>query len=112
MSVQSFQGALRGKVIDPNGATIPNAVVVVTDEGTATKRSTVTNGEGIFTLSSLTPSTYRVTVTAPGFKRTESAGVQVATQASVTLDFKMELGQVSESINVTSESNEVEIATV
>ncbi|MBM3760305.1 MAG: TonB-dependent receptor [Acidobacteria bacterium] len=112
MSGQSFQGALRGKVTDPNGAIIADAVVVVTDEGTAIKRSTLTNTEGVFTLSSLTPATYRVTVTAPGFKRAESAGVQVATQASVTLDFTMELGQVSESINVTSESNEVEIASV
>jgi hypothetical protein len=85
---------------------------MVTDEGTAIRRSTLTNTEGIFTFSALMPAIYRVTVEAAGFKRAESAGVQIATQASVTLDFRMELGQVSESINIMSDTNEIEIATV
>jgi len=43
---QSFQGTLRGRLLDPNGATTAAAAITLTDEGTLIARSTVTNDQG------------------------------------------------------------------
>ena len=107
---QSFQGALRGRVADPNGSATGGAKITVIDEGTKIERATVTNDEGDFTFASLTPATYTVTVEAAGFKKIERKGVSVATQAAVTLDFALELGQVNEQVTVSAEAPPLQIA--
>jgi len=100
---QSFYGTLRGRVLDPNGAATATASVALTSESTSGSRKTLTNDQGEFTFSSVTPSTYTVTVEAPGFRRVEHKGLVIATQAVATFDITLELGQVSEQINVTAE---------
>ncbi|MBV9771008.1 MAG: TonB-dependent receptor [Bryobacterales bacterium] len=107
---QTFQGTLRGRVVDPNGATTANAKLTLTDQGTQISRTTVTNGEGEYTFASVTPATYTVTVEASGFKTMEQKGVAIATQASVTLDLQLELGQISEEVTVTSETPPLQTA--
>jgi hypothetical protein len=107
---QTFQGALRGRIVDPNGAVTASAKITLTDEGTQIARSTVTNSDGEYTFASVTPATYTVTVEAPGFKKLEQKGVAVATQAAVTLDLQLELGQVSEEVTVTSEAPPLQTA--
>jgi trimeric autotransporter adhesin len=107
---QTFQGTLRGRVVDPNGAVTSNAKVTLTDEATQIARSTVTNTDGEYTFASLTPATYSVTVEAAGFKKLEQKGVSVATQAAVTLDLQLELGEVSEAVTVTSEAPPLQTA--
>ncbi|MCU1235844.1 MAG: carboxypeptidase regulatory-like protein, partial [Candidatus Solibacter sp.] len=101
---QSFYGGLRGRVLDPKGAAAAAAIVTLTDEGKSSGRKTVTNDQGEYSFASLTPSTYTVSVAAPGFKRSEQRGVIIATQAIATLDIALELGQVSELINVTADA--------
>ena len=101
---QSFQGTLRGRVLDPKGATASAAVVTLIDEGTAVRRQTVTNEQGEYTFASLTPASYTVTVEAEGFKRLQQRGVTVETQAIAVLDLTLELGQVSELVNVTADA--------
>ena len=108
---QSFQGSLRGRVVDPNGAVVALAKITVVDEGTAIQRSTLTTSEGEYTFSALTPATYTVIAESVGFKRLETRGVAIATQASVTADLRLELGQVTESVNVTSETALIDTAT-
>jgi len=89
---QSFQGSLRGRVLDPNGGTTPAAKLTLTDEATSIARATVSNEQGEFNFTALTPATYTVTVEAAGFKRLDHKGVVVSTQVNVTLDFVLELG--------------------
>jgi len=101
---QSFQGTLRGRVLDPKGATASAAVVTLIDESTAVRRQTVSNEQGEYTFASLTPATYTVTVEAAGFKRLQQRGVTVETQAIAVLDLTLELGQVSEQVNVTADA--------
>src|SRR6185436_6955983 len=91
---QSFYGTLRGRVLDPTGSAASAVIVSLTDEGTSTGRKTVTNEQGEYSFPSLTPSTYTVSVAAPGFKRSEHRGIAIATQAVATLDVTLELGQV------------------
>jgi hypothetical protein len=107
---QSFQGSLRGRVLDPNGGGTPSAKLTLTDEATLVPRTTVTDARGEYDFAALTPATYTVTVEAAGFKRLERKGVVVLTQINSTLDLSLQIGQVSESVNVTSEAPALETA--
>ncbi len=107
---QSFQGSLRGRIVDPGGAAVPDVKVTAVDEGTSVSRATLTSSEGEYTFASLTPAIYSVIAEAPGFKKLERRGVVVSTQSAVTIDLKLELGQVSEQVNVTEEVSLVESA--
>lgn len=101
---QTFHGALRGQVTDPNGSALQNARLVLVEQGTAARRETITSDQGEYVFASLSPGTYRLTAEAPGFKRLERSGLQVATQASLTVDLRLELGQVTEQVTVTEDA--------
>src|ERR1700757_3951870 len=60
---------LRGTVKDPNGAVIKNATITVRDEARNFERSAQSNDSGYFTLLSLPPGHYTLTVTAKGFAK-------------------------------------------
>jgi hypothetical protein len=103
-SAQSFQGSLRGRVLDPQGAAVNPATLSLTDEATSVSRRTITNSEGEYVFSAVNPSTYAISAEAPGFKRLEHRGVLVSTQTAVTVDLALQLGQISEQVNVTAET--------
>jgi hypothetical protein len=107
---QSFQGSLRGRITDPKLALTPNAKLTITDETTKLSRSSVTNDQGEYVFTAVTPATYTISVEAPGFKRLERAGVQISTQAAVTVDLQLELGEVTEQVNVTAEAPALQTA--
>ena len=107
---QSFQGSLRGRIVDPKAATIPLAKITIVDEGTGTARSILTSDQGEYTFAALTPSTYTVVAEAPGFKKAARTGVVVSTQTAVTVDLTLELGQVNEQVNVTAEATLIDTA--
>jgi hypothetical protein len=110
LAAQSFQGSMRGRVVDPKAATIPLARITVVDEGTGTARSTLTSDQGEYTFAALTPATYTVVAEAPGFKKSSRVGVVVSTQTAVTIDLTLELGQVTEQVNVTAEAPLIDTA--
>jgi trimeric autotransporter adhesin len=107
---QSYLGGLRGSVVDPGGAAITNAKVTLMDEASGVERSTLSNSEGAYNFSQVVPATYTVAVESPGFKKFERKHVIVATQEIVALDLKMEVGAVSESVQVTEEVPLIEAA--
>lgn len=104
LSSQTFQGSLRGRITDPAGAVIALVRVTATDENTGVNRSTITTNQGEYIFASLTPATYTIYAEAPGFKRVERRSIVVSTQSSVTVDLPMEIGQVTEQVEVTEES--------
>src|SRR5579883_767148 len=108
LSAQSFQGVLRGHVADASGANVQGARVALTDEATHIVRSTLSDGAGEYVFPSVTPATYTITAEAAGFKKLERAGVGVATQASVTVDVTLEIGQVNQQVNVTEQAPELQ----
>ncbi|MES1257707.1 MAG: carboxypeptidase regulatory-like domain-containing protein [Acidobacteriota bacterium] len=107
---QGFQGSMRGRVVDGSGAVVPLAKITVVDEGTSISRASVTNEQGEYTFASLIPATYTVVAESGGFRRSERKGVVVSTQQALTLDFALDLGQVSDQINVTADSALIETA--
>src|SRR5690242_6944644 len=60
-------GIISGTVADPTGAVIPNASVTLTENGTGTSRSAMTNNDGIYFAPNLLVGTYSISVSAPGF---------------------------------------------
>jgi hypothetical protein len=96
---QTDQGRIVGTVRDPNNAVVPGAVVAAHNERTGEERTVTTNGEGLYLLAALKPSTYTVTVAAANFKTTRAANVQLNVGQELTLDLGVQPG-LSETIDV------------
>ena len=105
---QSFQGGVRGNVADPAGGAIAQAKVTLTDEATGLARPTLTSGVGEYSFSAVNPSSYTLIVQAPGFQTYEKKGTTVATQQFLTLDVKLEVGEVTQTVMVTEETPMIE----
>jgi len=103
LSAQTFVGQVRGLVQDPGGAVIVNATVTITNVATNVADNARSNGAGEYSFPQLDPATYTITVEAQGFKKLNRANVIVGTAETVGVDLKMEIGQVSESVSVTTE---------
>src|SRR5689334_11807292 len=108
------QGEITGEVADSSGALIPGAAVTVTNEGTNVSRQGTTNSSGIYSFPSLIPGTYRVRVETSGFQAEERSGVTLQVQQVARIDFRMVVGQVSETLTIaaTAEMLTTENATV
>src|SRR5579864_1637740 len=94
-------GDISGTVADPSGAGVPNSVVTLTNTATNAVRTTNSSDQGLYTFTSVPPGTYTVKVEHPGFKTTTS-NVEVQVQQSVRLDLTLQVGQVSESVEVSA----------
>lgn len=99
-------GSLTGTVTDPQGASVSNAKVSITNKDTGVSLNLTTSDTGYFTSGALAPGNYRVRVEAAGFKTVETtAAVQVGQIA--TVNTKMELGASTNVIEVTSSAIQV-----
>ena len=98
---QQFRGSISGIVSDPSGATVPSAAVTATEASTGTRYRSVSTNDGRYTLPQLLPGTYRVEVEAKGFKKLSRAGVTVSSEQQVGLNLTLQVGAVTETIDVT-----------
>lgn len=92
---------LVGTVTDSTGAAIPAAKVTVTNTETSFVSNGVTGSEGAYYIPYLAPGTYRLVIEAGGFKRYVREGIVLRINEQPRIDVQMELGNVSESIEVT-----------
>ena len=101
---QAVSGTVVGTVRDASGAVVPSATVTATNQQTGIAQSTVTGGEGSYTLPNLPPGTYRIAAQSKGFTTAvvESSGVQV--QQTTRVDFTLSPGETTQQINVTAEA--------
>src|SRR5262245_10319586 len=97
---QGFQGGLRGSVRDAAGAVVPGVEVVLTNEATSLSRTTVTNESGEYSFAALEPGSYGLKASLASFKTVDLAGIRIGTQQFVTLDLKLELGALAETVSV------------
>ena len=101
-SGQTIFGRISGTIKDANGGAIPNANVTITNTATNLERTATTDADGFYTATNLPVGTYKILVARDGFKRAEQSGIVLAADARVTADLTLEVGQVSETVEITS----------
>ncbi|MGH9469270.1 MAG: TonB-dependent receptor domain-containing protein [Terriglobia bacterium] len=99
---QVSTGTITGRVTDPSGAPVPAATVTITEQNTsvAVKTATATNGD--YSVPLLKPGLYSVRVSARGFQPALRSNLTLQVQATVEADFQLQLGRVSQEVNVVS----------
>lgn len=97
-------GALAGTVTDPTGAAIPGAKVTITSQATGAVHSTETQINGGYLLPLLQPGQYTVTVEKTGFQTSKQGNIAIAVSTTGALNFKMQLGSSSQTVEVTGEA--------
>jgi hypothetical protein len=102
-------GSITGTVVDPSGASVGAATVVLTQVKTGAASTHVTRPDGLFVFPSVSPTDYKVDVTAKGFKKYEQAGIAMLADQSVTLNVALEVG--SEQVTVNVEANGAQVDT-
>ncbi len=105
-SVASFgqvaTSRLDGTVTDPQGAAIPGAKVDIVKKSENQTFTTKTDGKGYWVVPSLPADTYKITITQSGFKAEILGDVALDAGVPATVNTKLEVGAVTESIEVTS----------
>jgi hypothetical protein len=100
---QTTSGSIVGTVSDPSGANIAGASITATNEGTGSSVEVTTKLTGDYLVSSLLPGSYSVAAKLAGFKTSVVSGIVVRINQATTLDLKLELGAVTQSVEVTGE---------
>ena len=101
---QQTSGSLVGLVTDHSGAVVAGATVTLTNVDTGDLRTATTNGAGDYEFVNLIPGNYKVDVQNTGFKHFTRTNVVVQVQGSTRVDSALELGNVSETVEVTSQA--------
>src|SRR5215471_13072089 len=102
---------ITGRVSDPTGAVIARADVTVTNVESGTHVSTSTNAEGYFTVSRLDPGRYQAEVVGAGFKAMVRSGIVLQVNQVARIDFTLQLGGVTEQVEVSGGAPLVESET-
>jgi len=103
-NAQSDRGSIVGTIKDPNGAVVSKAKVTVTSLDSGEVREVETSDEGNYTFAELKAAPYKISVQATGFKTATIDLVRVAVQVTRRQDINLEVGNVGESVIVTSDS--------
>ena len=104
---QTERGNITGQVRDSTGSVVPGAEVVATQLSTNVETKVQSTSAGEYNLP-VTPGVYRVTVTAPGFKRYVRDSVTLTAASTVRVDAALELGVITQSVEVTTDVSQIQ----
>ena len=108
VAAQVTTADITGRVLDQNGAAVANATVTARNVRTGQERTVQSDQQGSYTLAELLPGTYDITVEAPNFSKAVVKGREVNVGTTVTLNFDLKPGQITEVVNVTSDLLQIE----
>jgi hypothetical protein len=97
---QSSTAQVTGKILDPTGGAVPGAQVTVTSIGTGASRDATSGSVGYYTVPLLEPGDYQISVQKAGFRTIRRTGVRLDVNQVARIDFTLELGQLSQAIDV------------
>ncbi len=103
LNAQSTYGSISGTIVDSSGAAIPGASVTSTNLATGEKRTQASGDDGHYTLVNLFQGQYRIDIQKDGFKHFVRPGIVVEVQQDTRVDATLTIGQVSETVEVSSE---------
>jgi Carboxypeptidase regulatory-like domain len=95
-------GTITGTVTDPTGSAVPNAKLTITEDATGVSYTAQSNAAGNYTLPTLKPGTYTVTVEASGFQKAEQKGVLINPGAPTTVNMTLQVGNAATTVEVTA----------
>lgn len=99
-------GAIQGTITDPKGAILPGAEITITNLATGSKKTVIADSAGFYSVASMDPGRYSVSVTAPGFsKSTATLIVQIGTTANGNISLRV--GAATEEVVVSSDAVQV-----
>lgn len=101
---QSSRGTVTGIVTDASKAVVANALVELTNAETKVARSSTTNDSGVYRFDAVDPGSYTIKVTASGFQTEQIAAFDVRASQVASVDVRLQLGQVTNVIEVSSEA--------
>jgi hypothetical protein len=104
-----FTSSVQGTVQDPSGAGIAKASVQLVNIATRSTETATTDGSGNFRFLSLAPGSYKITVEAAGFTKSE-VDVTLLTEQNLNVPIALKVGSVSEALTVTTEAPVVDTA--
>ncbi|MGA2114481.1 MAG: TonB-dependent receptor [Bryobacteraceae bacterium] len=108
---QISTGTITGTLTDPSGAAVPNVQVTVVQTETNFETKVSSNPDGVYRVPALIPGTYRLTFEAAGFKRLVQSGITLQVGDVLPVNVRLELGQLSESVQVSALSTLLETET-
>lgn len=108
---QGSLGRLAGTVLDASGAVLPGATITLVNLQTNETRTVVSTGTGAFLFSQLQPGLYKVAVELTGFKTATFTNVQVNVGQEYSITAKLEVGGVSETVEVTAGTTLIQTTT-
>jgi hypothetical protein len=103
-AAQETRGTITGNVTDTNGAVVAGATVTVTNAETNASSTARTNDSGNFTIPFLIAGRYRLTVEGQGFKKLIQENVQVRVADRLSLDLRLEVGELQEAITINADN--------
>ena len=110
-TAQETRGNING-VVEDRGGVIPGAMVRITNTSTSQTQQLLTNNSGYFEALLLNPGTYAVRVELSGFKALTQTGISLAVGQTLSLSLKLEVGQITETDQVTAEAPLIDTTTV
>ncbi len=105
---QAGRGGLSGLVNDPTGAVIPGAAVTLQSASTGVSLSTVTTGSGLYSFVSLSPATYQLTVSHPGFQTVVQKNIVITVDQVSTFNITLQPGAINQVVTVSAAPELVE----
>jgi Carboxypeptidase regulatory-like domain len=109
---QTTSGSISGTVVDPQGGSVPNATVKLTNTSTRAGSIASTDGSGRFVFPSLLPSTYTLEVAVQGFKTYKQSGLVLNANSALPVGtIQLQVGTIQESTEVAAQGQQVETDT-
>jgi hypothetical protein len=103
VSAQEFRATISGHVLDASGAAVPGVKIEAVNVDTNETTAATSDSSGAYTIPFLRPGNYKLTATAAGFKQYVREGVTLEAAKVAGIDINLEVGAVTDTVNVTAE---------
>src|SRR5437016_5157850 len=103
-----FGSGFQGTVVDRSGGVVPGVTIRVTNTDTGVAREVVSSAEGVYIVPSLSPGNYKIHAVKEGFASAIQDSLVLPPDAVRKVDFALQVGNVSETVNVTGQATVLE----
>ena len=108
MAQSTSAGSVAGLVTDTSGGSVIGATITITDKTTNTPRTTTSNENGRYNFANIAPGVYQINANKTGFRVAKVNEIQVTVGNVLTVDFKLEIGSIAETVEVTTTGVELQ----